>query len=426
MIPIVSELFQTLLDGLGWVLARIYDVIPNYGVSIIVLTLLIRFLLFPLGMKQIKSMQHMQAIQPKIKEIQKKYKGNKQKAQEETMRLYKEAGVNPLGGCLPVVAQFPILISMYAVLRAPSYEAVKKDNAVAAYEVLNNHLPVDSALFAKTIDHEDTGLVIVNLQCSASLAGTQAVVKDTEKKPVQNGLPLLEDGRPIDSLTSKSIIDCGDGPITKVPYILLLGLMIGTTFFQQRQMQKASPPGAASQQQQAIMKFMPLFFGFIGFTFPAGLVLYWTTSNFFQIGQQTLLLRAGHIGPEALDRRMAEQREKQANKPPVEKKGFMSGLLERAERERKDRGSRPTEGGSTKGGSTKGGSTKGGSTKGGSTKGGSKPRGGTTGKGGSGRPNRGGSGSKGGGTKGGGSGSDPTQGRQPKKPGSGGTDGQEG
>ena len=116
-IPIVSDLFQYLLDGLGWVLARIYDVIPNYGLSIIVLTIVIRFILFPLGIKQIKSMQHMQAMQPKIKEIQKKYKNNKQKVQEETMRLYKEAGVNPLGSCLPVLAQFPILISMYAVLR---------------------------------------------------------------------------------------------------------------------------------------------------------------------------------------------------------------------------------------------------------------------------------------------------------------------
>ena len=96
-----------MLDALGWVLAWLYDIIPNYGVAIIILTLVLRFLLFPLGMKQIKSMQAMQALQPKIKEIQKKYKGNKQKAQEETMRLYKEAGGQSPGGCLPVLAQFP-------------------------------------------------------------------------------------------------------------------------------------------------------------------------------------------------------------------------------------------------------------------------------------------------------------------------------
>ena len=112
-------IFQALLNGIGSILAWIYQVVGNFGVSIIILTLLIRIVLLPLGIKQIKSMGAMQAIQPKIKEIQKKYKGNKQKAQEETMKLYKEAGVNPLGGCLPLLLQFPILIAMYAVIRPP-------------------------------------------------------------------------------------------------------------------------------------------------------------------------------------------------------------------------------------------------------------------------------------------------------------------
>ena len=97
--------------------------------------------------------------------------------------------------------------------------------------------------------------------------------------------------------------------------------MIGTAFFQTLQTQRASPQGAASSQQQMILRVMPLFFGFIGFSFPAGLVLYWTVSNLFMIGQQTLLLRAGHIGPDALERRMAEQKAKmaaQADKPREE------------------------------------------------------------------------------------------------------------
>ena len=104
-------------------LAWIYDVVGNYGLSIIVLTIVIKVVLLPLGVKQIKSMQAMQAIQPKVKELQKKYKGNKAKVQEETMKLYKEAGVNPLGGCLPLLLQFPILIAMYAVIRAPELRA---------------------------------------------------------------------------------------------------------------------------------------------------------------------------------------------------------------------------------------------------------------------------------------------------------------
>ena len=285
-IPVVGELFQWLLDSIGWVLAKIYDFVPNYGVSIIILTIIIRFVLFPLGVKQIKSMQHMQAIQPKIKDIQKKYKGNKQKAQEETMKLYKEAGVNPLGGCLPVLAQFPILIAMYAVIRAPGLlgldaagEPAAEGQPAAAYEVTNNHLPVNSQLFADTIQHEHTSLIIVNLQCSAAQAGSQAPINDSQGNQVAPGKTLVtSENQPIvgvdgQTFVSKPALDCGDSSTDKIAYIGMLLFMVGTTFFQQRQMQKASPPNAASSQQQAIMKVMPLFFGFIGFTFPAGLVL---------------------------------------------------------------------------------------------------------------------------------------------------------
>lgn len=341
-IPVISPIFQGLLDALGWVLAWLYDIIPNYGVAIIILTLVLRFLLFPLGMKQIKSMQAMQALQPKIKEIQKKYKGNKQKAQEETMRLYKEAGVNPLGGCLPVLAQFPLLIAMYAVLRAPGYEPVTENDQVTAYVITNNHLPTDSALFASVVTHEGTGFLGLNLQCSASQAGSveNSTIKDSQGNVVMPGLPLEgDDGQPLDSFESKPVLPCGtDGLTSKIGYVLLLGLMIATSFYQTLQTQRASPQGAASNQQQMILRIMPLFFGFIGFSFPAGLVLYWTVSNLFMIGQQTLLLRAGHIGPEALDRRMAEQKAKmaaQADKP--KKQGLMARMTERAEEERKRR-----------------------------------------------------------------------------------------
>ncbi len=352
--------FQALLDAIGWVLARIFDLIPNYGLSIIVLTLLIRVVLLPLGIKQIKSMQAMQAIQPRVKDLQKKYKGNKQKIQEETMKLYKEAGVNPLGGCLPLLLQFPILIAMYAVIRAPVLEPVQ--GTPQTYLVKNNHLPVDSTLFKDVITHTNTGLIFVNLQCSALQSGTQAQLNDTKGQPVQNGWALEDgSGNPL-PYTSIGTLNCGNGIPDKIPYFLLLIAMIGTTFYQQRQMQKASPPGAASSQQQAIMKFMPLMFGIFGFSFPAGLVLYWMVSNLFQIGQQAALLRAGHIGPDALDRRIAEQKARaatEAEKP--QKKGFMAGMMERAEQARQQppaKGRPPK--GSPKGGTKGTGGTKGG------------------------------------------------------------------
>jgi YidC/Oxa1 family membrane protein insertase len=349
-IPIISPVFQALLDSVGWVLAWLYDVIPNYGVAIILLTLVLRFLLFPLGMKQIKSMQAMQALQPKIKDIQKRYKGNKQKAQEETMRLYREAGVNPLGGCLPVLAQFPLLITMFYVIRAPSYVGVDAEGRqtttpqeIVAYEIDGNHLPTDSALFGAVITHEGTSFLGLNLQCSAQQAGdvTASTIKVAgTDAAVEEGLPLLgSDGEPLDAFRSRPVLPCGtDGFTSKIGYLLLLLAMIASSYYQTLQTQRASPQGAASSQQQMILRIMPLFFGFISWSFPVGLVLYWTVSNLFMIGQQTLLLRAGHIGPEAIERRMAEQKQKmaaQADKPP--RRGFMASMMERADEERKRR-----------------------------------------------------------------------------------------
>jgi YidC/Oxa1 family membrane protein insertase len=85
----------------------------SYGITIILVTLIIRGLLFPLNYKQLKSSSKMNEIQPKIKELQTKYKNNPEKLNQETMKLYKEEGVNPLGGCLPLLLQWPILIAMY-------------------------------------------------------------------------------------------------------------------------------------------------------------------------------------------------------------------------------------------------------------------------------------------------------------------------
>ncbi len=342
--------FQALLNSIGAILAWIYGLVGNFGVSIIILTLLIRIVLLPLGIKQIKSMGAMQAIQPKIKDIQKKYKGNKQKAQEETMKLYKEAGVNPLGGCLPLLLQFPILIAMYAVIRPPQLLPATVDGQ-SVYEIHNNHLPVDSALFQNVVLHENLNFLTLNLQCSAAQSGTQATQVASDRKPVTPNTPILNsDGKPLtfEATTGNGKIDCGSSTTAKIPYFVLLVVMVASTFYQQRQMQRASPPGAASGQQQAILKIMPLMFGIFGFTFPAGLTLYWTVSNGWQIGQQYALLKLGHIGPEAMERRMAEQRNKSANQQPA-KPSFMSRMQDRAAEARKDQTGRS---GSSKSGSS--------------------------------------------------------------------------
>jgi YidC/Oxa1 family membrane protein insertase len=330
--------FQELLNGMGWVLARIYDVIPNWGLSIIALTVLIRVVLLPLGIKQIRSMQNMQIIQPKVKQIQQKYKGNKQKQQEEIMNLYREHGVNPFSGCWPTLVQFPILIAMYSVVRFPQYPV---------------HIPADSSLYravtvqipepgtgqpstqflsehgATVVDGKEfkeptwvvpeksssgTDFLGMNLLCSAQQAGDQSA-QVTSKYRASDGKPIVYQ------------LDCGHSIPERIPYYAFAVLMFGTTFYQQRQMQKASPPGASSQQQQALLKFMPLMFGVFGFFFPVGLVLYWTVSNGWQIGQQYFMLR---------NRPTAETLAAKAD-GRKERKGFMASMMERADADRKRR-----------------------------------------------------------------------------------------
>jgi YidC/Oxa1 family membrane protein insertase len=312
--------WQALLDAIGWLIAQIYNLVPNYGVTIILLTILIRLVLLPLGIKQIRSMQHMQLVQPKVKEVQQKYKQNKQKQQEEIMKLYKEYGVNPFSGCWPVLLQFPILIAMYSVLRYPQHPV---------------HIPQDSTLYTQAIAPQipepptpekmaelpgppaGTSFLGMNLLCSATNAG--------------NPNASLTDTKAIAGEKIVYPVDCGDKPIDRVPYYVFAVLMFATTFYQQRQMQKASPPGAASQQQQALLKVMPIMFGVFGIFFPAGLVVYWTTSNGWQIGQQYFMLKSRPTA-ETLAARAAENEKKPG------KKGFMSSMMERAAEQREARG----------------------------------------------------------------------------------------
>ncbi|HET7870298.1 MAG TPA: YidC/Oxa1 family membrane protein insertase [Actinomycetota bacterium] len=321
-----SPYFQGLLDGLGWLIAQIYDFIPNYGLTIIVLTVLIRLVLLPLGIKQIRSMQHMQLVQPKIKALQQKYKGNKQKQQEEVMKLYREYGVNPFSGCWPVLLQFPILIAMYSVLRFPQHPIHIPEQSKLYADVITAQIPPVTSLSDCVSGLPDnchaatepgpsggTGFLGMNLLCSAREAG--------------NPEAQLVDNRKVDGKPVVYPVDCGSGAATRIPYYLFVVLMFGTTYFQQRQMQKASPPGASSSQQQALLRIMPIFFGVFGFFFPAGLVVYWTTSNLWQIGQQYFMLRTRPTAEELAARADGKKG----------RKGFMASLMDRVADERQRR-----------------------------------------------------------------------------------------
>jgi YidC/Oxa1 family membrane protein insertase len=101
----MAEAFGIILRFLGAVLSAIYDFVPSYALAIVLLTILVRIVLIPLTVKQIRSMNAMQKLQPELKRLQAKYKGDRQKMNEELMKLYREHGVNPLGGCFPLLMQ---------------------------------------------------------------------------------------------------------------------------------------------------------------------------------------------------------------------------------------------------------------------------------------------------------------------------------
>ncbi|MBI4260618.1 MAG: membrane protein insertase YidC [Actinobacteria bacterium] len=323
--------WQPLLNGLGSVLAWLYDLIPNFGVAIILLTVGIRLVLLPLGIKQIRSMHAMQALQPRIKALQTKYKGNKQKLSEETMRLYREHGVNPLSGCWPLLLQLPILIALYSVLRFPQQPL---------------HLPAESELWSRIEVQFETGreqggtsFLGMNMLCNPVQAGTGTV--EVSAPPAEDG----EQAKPVR-------FDCGSGIPIRLPYYALALLMVGTTFYQQKQMQKASP-GGGSQQQQTLTRVMPLLFGVWGFLFPSGLVLYWTVSNAWQIGQQHFIIKArqaaegtGPVPP--VERRPSGrpparggQQRKGAGRPQADRRGTPAG---RGGADPRSSGARPSSG----------------------------------------------------------------------------------
>ncbi len=242
----MGAIFDGIKQVLGWFLGVFYDIVPNYGVSIIFLTILINTVLFPLTLKQTRSTRAFQAIQPEIKRLQAKYKDDPQTLQQEMMKAQREAGATP-GGCLvPLLVQMPIWFALFRVLREAALPSTIADSGI----------PADSSLYQHLVDGGEKFL--------GMLLG-------------------LEPSR----------VYADDGLVATIPYLILMALMVGVQFVQQwhAQPRDGGPQDKQARQMQTITKIMPLFIGFISWSFPAGLTLYWTTSNIFRLGQQAFIFR---------------------------------------------------------------------------------------------------------------------------------------
>jgi YidC/Oxa1 family membrane protein insertase len=243
------DFLNPLFEAIGWLLALFYSVIPNLGVSIILLTFTIMLILYPLTAKQAKSMIAMQRVQPEVKKLQAKYKGDRQKLNEEMMQFYKENKINPLAGCLPLLAQLPIFFSLFRVLRDPE-----------------KYVPTDSSLYAALC--HGAGDVLRTVEACAEKVNHLSFL----------GMDL-----------QLSATDAHSSALNAAPYFILVGLVILTGFAQTRQAQKRTP--AANKQMGMVMRVLPVFFGLISLQFPAGLVLYFFVSNLWRLGQQEVIFR---------------------------------------------------------------------------------------------------------------------------------------
>ena len=229
-----AQLERSMQHGWSWIapvtrafsklLSASYSVIPNYGVAIILLTILVRLVTAPLTHKQMESMKRLGAMQPRMKEIQEKYKNDRERQSQEMTKLMRESGWNPLGGCLPMLLQFPVMIGLYYALQSS--------------------ISLRQAPFALWID-------------------------DLSRPETLFTVPGLE------------------LPIRLLPILMALSMVV---------QQKLTPATSMDPAQQRMMMIMmPLMFGFLFYTFPSGLVLYWFVSNLLAIAQQLWMNRRSQV-----------------------------------------------------------------------------------------------------------------------------------
>ncbi len=209
----LTRFFEIALDWL-------YRYIPNYGLAIIVLTILVRLVTAPLMMNQMRSAERMRAVQPRMKALQEKYKDDRQRQSEELMKLYREEGINPLGGCLPLLLQFPVLVGLFYALRSS--------------------IGLRHAHFASWID-------------------------DLSQPDLLFTLPGL------------------DFPMRLLP------ILMGASMYVQQKMTPTT--GMDPTQAKMMLVMMPAMMLLISYTFPSGLVLYWTVSNLLGIAHQYWIRR---------------------------------------------------------------------------------------------------------------------------------------
>jgi YidC/Oxa1 family membrane protein insertase len=227
-------MFDFIAKPCVWLMNVFYGVIPNYGVAIIILTVLVKILLWPLGSKSYKSMSEMKKLQPLMQEIRQKYKHDKKKMNQEVMGLYRTYKINPLGGCLPMVVQLPVFFALYRML----YEAIELRHAPFLLWIDDLSAPDRLLRFDFSIPFMEPpyGIPVLTL-----IMGATMLLQQKMSPPM--------------------------GDATQAKMMMFMPIILDAT-------------------QAKMMMFMPIIFTVIFINFSSGLVLYWLVNNILSIAQQ--------------------------------------------------------------------------------------------------------------------------------------------
>ncbi len=281
---------------MGFLIRMIYDIVQNYGLSIIFFTIIIKLILMPLTIHSQKAMRKQQKLQPYLMELQEKYANDKERLQQATMKLYKDNNVSMTGGCLPMLIQFPILIGLYRVIQKPltyllNIDFSLEENISHITDLVSRMVTEFPDVIGKLKDYTTDQLINMS---QIQLSTWSQMLNGAQDKWAIN-FDFL--GLDLSVVPYKGVEYLLAGMFTHVDRILLIlipAIAILTTWLSMKQSQAMTktPENAdnpAAQMSKSMNLMMPIMTGFFAFTLPSGLGLYWIISNVMQIVQQAVL-----------------------------------------------------------------------------------------------------------------------------------------
>ena len=279
---------------LGWIIEQIYNLVANYGLAIIIFTVIVKLILLPLNIKSQKAMRKQQKIQPILQDLQKKYANDQEKLQKEMMKLYKENNVSMTGGCLPMLIQMPILIGLYQVIQKPLSYLMGVD--WMAEDVINKVYMLRDTMADQIGNLATQTEEMLAKMSQIQLSQWAEIVNGPTDPWVINfnflGLNLANTpSAAINYIMRLDFSNWGVIALLLIPVLAVVSQELTTklTQIQSGQNTKDDSDNPSSQMNKSMMLMMPLMTGLFTFTLPSGIGIYWIVSSITQLLQQLAL-----------------------------------------------------------------------------------------------------------------------------------------